>query len=183
MDLSADGKTLFVSSIASVFAYNYDATTGTATGKKTLITGMTISGPYHLTRTLRVPKLNPELLLVQRGSNGNIDPPTTDGSAGRSMIKSFNIASVLATPVDYTSGGELLGMGLRNSVGWGQDPTTGGIVRLLPFISSLLTPPVVRRKLRGRHQERWQRRAHQQSRRGAKLSWLAERYRQPPQGC
>lgn len=39
----------------------------------------------------------------------------------------FNIASILATPVDYSRAGDVLGWGLRNSVGLGEDPSTGGI--------------------------------------------------------
>ncbi|KAF4619014.1 hypothetical protein G7Y89_g14831 [Cudoniella acicularis] len=127
LELTPDGKTLFVSSIASVFAYPYDAAAGTVGAKTAVITGMTISGPYHLTRTLRIAPTNPELLIVQRGSNGNIDSATTGVDAGRSQVRVFNIASILATPVDYSKGGEVLGWGLRNSVGWGQHPITGGI--------------------------------------------------------
>lgn len=130
MELTADGKTLFASNVGNVYAYDYNAAAGTATNKRAVITGMTINGPYHLTRTLRIPKQNPDLLLVQRGSNGNIDSPTTAASAGRSMVKIFKIADLLAgKSVDYTASGDMLGYGLRNSVGWGQHPTTGDIVR------------------------------------------------------
>ncbi|KUJ15013.1 soluble quino protein glucose dehydrogenase [Mollisia scopiformis] len=128
MELTADGKTLFTSSIASVFAYDYNAATGAATNKRAVITGMTINGPYHLTRTLFIPKQNPDLLLVQRGSNGNIDSATVDATSGRSQVRIFKIADLLAgKAVDYSTNGDVLGFGLRNSVGWGQHPTTGDI--------------------------------------------------------
>lgn len=127
LELTPDGKTLFVSSVASVFAYPYNAADGTVGTKATVITGMSISGSYHLTRTLRIPSTNPGLLLVQVGSNGNIDSPTTAASSGRSQVRVFNIASILATPTAYT-GGAVLAYGLRNSVGWGVNPKTGGVV-------------------------------------------------------
>jgi glucose/arabinose dehydrogenase len=128
LEITQDGKTIFVSSIASVFAYDYDAAAGTVGAKKAVITGMTIPGPYHLTRTLRIPKSHPDILLVQRGSDGNIDSSTTSASSGKSQVRIFNISSILATPVAYASSGEVLGMGLRNSVGWAQHPITHHIV-------------------------------------------------------
>ena len=90
---------------------------------------MTISAPYHNTRTLLIPPTNPELLLVQRGSVLNIDNGTTDPAEGRAMVKIFNRVELdKMAPINYTSAGIVFGMGLRNSVGWGQDPTTGYIV-------------------------------------------------------
>lgn len=127
MELTPDGKTLFVSSQSSVFAFPYDAAAGTVGTKKAVITGMSISFAYHTTRTLRIPQSKPDVILVQRGSSGNIDSPTTDVSSGRSQTRIFNIASLLITPVDFSKSGDVLGWGLRNSVGWGEDPTTGGI--------------------------------------------------------
>ncbi|KAH8686163.1 soluble quino protein glucose/sorbosone dehydrogenase [Tricladium varicosporioides] len=126
LEITPDGKWLFASSVASVFAWPYDAAAGTVGTKKTVVTGMSISGPYHLTRTLRIPPMNPDVILVQRGSDGNIDSAQTATSGGRSQTRIFNIESILATGVDFQSG-KLLGWGLRNSVGWGQDPTTGAI--------------------------------------------------------
>ncbi|KAI1373112.1 soluble quino protein glucose dehydrogenase [Hypoxylon crocopeplum] len=125
--LSQDGKTLFVSSVSDVNAYPYDAAAGTVGAKKTVITGMRDTG--HSTRTLLIPVTAPDLLLVSRGSNNNIDNGTTDTTAARSIIKSFSITDLLAstTAVSYPSAGEVLGWGLRNSVGLGEDPSTGGI--------------------------------------------------------
>lgn len=130
LEITQDGKTIFVSSIASVFAYSYDAAAGTVGAKKAVITGMSIPGPYHLTRTLRIPKSHPDILLVQRGSDGNIDSSTVQASSGKSQVRIFNISSILATPVAYASSGEVLGMGLRNSVGWAQHPITNHIVSI-----------------------------------------------------
>lgn len=125
---SQDGKTLFVSSMATVYAYSYDTEAGTVGQKKALVEGMRSGG--HTTRTLLVPSSAPDALIVSRGSDGNIDNATIDSAAGKSMIKTFSISELLASEnvTNYNSGGELLGWGLRNSVGLGEDISTGGIV-------------------------------------------------------
>ena len=91
----------------------------------------------HQTRTLLVPETAPDLLYVLRGSDGNIDNATTEEATARSIMKIFNVTELLATtePIDYAAGGEISAWGLRNSVGVGEDPSTGGIVssrQLLP---------------------------------------------------
>ncbi len=109
-------------------AYPYDAGAGTVGEKKTVINGMASGG--HTTRSLLVPAAAPDLLFITRGSDGNIDNGTVNASTGRSILKSFSITELLAgtEPVDYTVGGEVVGWGLRNSVGLAEDPATGGIV-------------------------------------------------------
>ncbi|CAG8977622.1 hypothetical protein HYALB_00011725 [Hymenoscyphus albidus] len=124
IDLSADGKLLFVSSVSTVFQYNYDPVTG-ATGKKTIITGMQQSG--HVTRTLLVSKKIPELLLVARGSSGNVDAGAKDKTTGRSQIRYFNITLANQAAIPQATGGKLLGWGLRNPVGIAENPVTGDI--------------------------------------------------------
>ncbi len=94
---------------------------------------MGINGTYHNTRTLLIPPTHPDLILVQRGSVGNIDTATTDPAAGRAMVKIFNRTEIAAKSASYSAAGTILGWGLRNSVGWGQDPTTGYIVRYFPI--------------------------------------------------
>jgi glucose/arabinose dehydrogenase len=128
-----------VSSIASVFAYDYDAAAGTVGTKKAVITGMSIPGPYHLTRTLRIPQSDPNILIVQRGSDGNIDTSTVQASSGKSQVRIFKISDILANPVDYSKSGTVLGFGLRNSVGWAQHPITHEIVSIsLPNSTAIL---------------------------------------------
>ncbi|KAI0377373.1 soluble quino protein glucose dehydrogenase [Hypomontagnella monticulosa] len=124
---SHDGKTLFVSNMADVHAYPYDAEAGTVGTKKIIISGMSSGG--HTTRTLLAPVTAPDVLLVSRGSDGNIDNSTINEEAAKSIIKAFNIPELLAasTATDFATGGEILGWGLRNSVGVGEDPSTGGI--------------------------------------------------------
>lgn len=84
----------------------------------------------HSTRTLTIPLTgNPNLLLVAGGSNGNLDGPTVEKDVVRSQVRIFNIDDLLAAdaPFDYGSA-EVLGWGLRNSVGFAEDPSTGYIV-------------------------------------------------------
>ena len=124
--MTPDGKTLFVSSLTTVWSWNYDGTNGTVSNKKTVITNMR-NGGFHLSRTLLVPKAAPDVLVVQRGSDGNIDTAAGQVETARSQIRVFKISEIQSAAVDYTKG-EVLGMGLRNSVGFGEDPK-GGIVR------------------------------------------------------
>lgn len=129
MELSSDGKTLFASSSTDVYAYDYDAEKGTAGKAKNIITGMDQGG--HATRTLLIPKHNSNLLLVSRGSDGNIDQDTVEIGPAKSQIRVFKIDQLLQgdSPVKY-SDGEVLGWGLRNSVGVAEDPTTGYVVSI-----------------------------------------------------
>jgi glucose/arabinose dehydrogenase len=111
--------------MTTVWSYPYDAAAGTVGRRKTLITGM--SGSGHSTRTILASKKNPDLLVVSVGSNGNIDSATSQPSSGRSQLRIFSIAKVSRASVAYTSG-EILGWGLRNSVGVTENQVTGGIV-------------------------------------------------------
>jgi glucose/arabinose dehydrogenase len=150
IDVSVDGKTLFVSSLTEVSSYSYDAAAGTVGPKQVLLNKMT-NGGYHLTRTMIASKKSPGLLVIQRGSDGNVDAGTATIASGRSQVRVFNISalttSATTAPLDYSTSGEVLGWGLRNSVGWGEDPTTGGIVSSVLIIDQLLIISVVCRKL------------------------------------
>ncbi|KAG7293886.1 hypothetical protein NEMBOFW57_003946 [Staphylotrichum longicolle] len=123
--LSADGKTLFTSNLASVTAYSYDAATGQVGTGKQIVTGMSFQGT-HPTRAITTSKWSPDTILVARGSQSNIDTSTTQQSAARSMIKSFSISQGLQTAHNYNTGGEVLAWGLRNIVGMTEDPIYGG---------------------------------------------------------
>ncbi|KAK0614683.1 soluble quino protein glucose/sorbosone dehydrogenase [Immersiella caudata] len=124
--LSADGKTLYTSSLASVTAYPYDAAAGTIGAGKVIISGMSNTGT-HPTRAILISKSSPDTLLVARGSNGNIDTATATLSTARSVIKTFSLSKVASSPADFATGGETLGWGLRNIVGMGEDPISGGV--------------------------------------------------------
>ncbi|PSN74932.1 soluble quino protein glucose dehydrogenase [Corynespora cassiicola Philippines] len=123
--LSLDGKTLFVSNVGNAYAYPYNATTGTVGARKTLITGMR-NEAVHLTRSLYPSQKVPGLLLVQRGSDGNIDPPAAIIETARSQIRIFNISEIMQKETEYAKG-EVLAWGIRNSVGFVEHPTTGGV--------------------------------------------------------
>jgi len=102
-------------------------------GQKILIlpcslrTGLSPSG--HATRTLLITKKSPDQMLVQVGPNANIDSATTEASSGRSQARIFsvNALSTGRSSVAYTTG-QLFAYGLRNSIGWAEEPSTGGIV-------------------------------------------------------
>jgi glucose/arabinose dehydrogenase len=137
--LSADGKTLFVSNLASVTAYPYDAEKGTVGTGKVIINNMSNQGT-HPTRAIMVSKINPDIILVARGSNSNIDTATAQLSTGRAVIKMFSISQAAAAPVDFNAGGETLGWGLRNIVGMGEDPVYGGVVSFFSPNAHVPTP-------------------------------------------
>ncbi|CAI4210728.1 unnamed protein product [Parascedosporium putredinis] len=120
------GDTLFASSATDVYQYEYDAAAGTVGQPKHLITGM-VQGGYHQTRTLVVPLNEPNKLILSRGSEDNVDTAAAQESTGRSIIKFWNIDEFTGIALDMASTGTTLGWGLRNSVGVGEDPTTGGI--------------------------------------------------------
>lgn len=82
-----------------------------------------------MTRTLLVPKKIPGWLVVSRGSDGDSDPLAKDIESGQSQIKALSIQRKAPddAPFDFNTEGTLLGWGLRNSVGVGEEPVTGGI--------------------------------------------------------
>ncbi|KAL2186367.1 soluble quino protein glucose dehydrogenase [Thermothelomyces heterothallicus CBS 203.75] len=124
--LSADGKTLFTSNLASVTACSYDAATGQVGQARPIVTGMSFQGS-HPTRAIATSKWSPDTILVARGSQSNIDTLAVDRAAARSMIKTFSISQGLQAAHDYATGGEVLAWGLRNIVGMTEDPVFGGI--------------------------------------------------------
>ncbi|KAH7328192.1 NHL repeat-containing protein [Stachybotrys elegans] len=125
--LSADGQTLFASSSEDVYVYPYDPETGITGDPTVIITGMSDYGD-HPTRTILVPKQNPDLLIVAQGSKANLDEDAINIDSGIGQLRSFVIDELLSSssPATYTNGA-VLGWGLRNVVGMTQDPLTGAI--------------------------------------------------------
>ncbi|KAF2278358.1 soluble quino protein glucose dehydrogenase [Westerdykella ornata] len=121
--LTPDGKKLFVSSLTTVWSWDYDGTTGTVSNKKTVVQNMR-NGGFHLSRTLLIPRAQPDTLLVQRGSQDNVDTAAAQVNTGRSQIRAFKISQIQNAPVDYLQG-EVLAWGLRNTVGVGEHPNGG----------------------------------------------------------
>ncbi|KAF2877276.1 hypothetical protein BDV95DRAFT_673985 [Massariosphaeria phaeospora] len=113
--LSADGKTLFASSMTKVWSWSYDAATLSVSAQKELVVGMFAGG--HTTRTLAIPRKYPNLLVVSHGSNGNFDYESIDPKTGRAAVKVFDLSAVPSGGYDYTTKGYQMGYGLRNSVG------------------------------------------------------------------
>jgi glucose/arabinose dehydrogenase len=121
--------------------YDYDSATGKVSGSpKTLVTGMQFS-TVHPTRAILVSKFDPDKILVAVGSNSNIDQNALTQTGGRSMIKIFSIAETSAATANYNRDGKVLGWGLRNIVGMGEDPAYGGIVSFFLLLSMLISSP------------------------------------------
>jgi glucose/arabinose dehydrogenase len=108
-----------------VYAWPYDAKAMKTIGEpKSIITGFGKT-EGHTTRTLLALKKSPGTLLVSRGSVGNLDPDARILSSGSSQIRAFDVSD-LSKEYKYTEG-DLIGWGLRNSVGLGENPVDGGI--------------------------------------------------------
>ncbi|CAH0020551.1 unnamed protein product [Clonostachys rhizophaga] len=125
--LSADGTAIYVSTSDKVLSWGYNSTSVKVSGtSRTLVKDMASGG--HTTRTLLASQKQPGILLVSRGSDGNMDMGTLQIDSGRSQIRSFNISLLgeNSDGIEYTDG-DVVGWGLRNSVGVAEDPSTGGI--------------------------------------------------------
>ncbi|KAK6851229.1 hypothetical protein PG987_000863 [Apiospora arundinis] len=123
---SNDGRNLYASSDAKVLSWVYDPESGTTSGNaRTMVENL--DGGGHSTRTLLMSAKEPGMLIVSKGSGGNIDNRAKDVSTGVSQIRAFNMTNATDTPYNYAAQGRMLGWGLRNSVGVAEEPTTGAI--------------------------------------------------------
>jgi len=122
--ISSDGKTVYASDPDKAYSWDYDASKPSLSenSRRTLVTNMTNSG--HSTRTLHLSSSKPGILLVSRGSQGNNDSEALELSSGHSNIRMFNISSPPEKAIDFMDG-DLLGWGLRNSVGLTEHPDGG----------------------------------------------------------
>ncbi|KAF3358784.1 Magnesium transporter NIPA2 [Verticillium dahliae VDG1] len=126
--LSNDGRTLYASTPDKVFAWVYDATNGKVSEKnKTVIKDMYNAG--HTSRTLLVSDKAPGLLVVSRGSEGNVDAMALRRASGRSQLRVFNVTSIATDgkASSFSRDGKISGWGLRNSVGVVEHPDDGGM--------------------------------------------------------
>lgn len=122
--LSADGKTLYASTVSSVYAWTYDS--GAVTNRRTIIDGM--SNDDHTTRTLLVSRHAENHIIVSRGSDENLDTDALDIDSGVSQIRIFDLGSLGDEETyDFTTDGRVLGWGLRNAVGVDEDPVSGNV--------------------------------------------------------
>jgi glucose/arabinose dehydrogenase len=115
IEFSTDGKTLFASSTNDAWSWEYNAKDASVSNPKLLVTNM--GGTTHSTRTLHIPPLHPSLLLISRGSDGNIDPSAALTTSGHSQVKAFDLTKVPNGGYDYSSEGGILAYGVRNEVG------------------------------------------------------------------
>ncbi|KAH6615266.1 soluble quino protein glucose/sorbosone dehydrogenase [Boeremia exigua] len=125
--LSEDGQTLYASSRSAVFAWDYDAAQGQTTSDSREVIGDFGPTDGHVSRTLMMSQKVPGMLLVSRGSGPNVDLRALDKSTAISTIKAFNVTNATSESYSYINDGLLLGWGLRNSVGVGEEPVNGGI--------------------------------------------------------
>jgi len=139
--LSSNGEILYASSDDQVFSWDYDqGFPDVSSDNRTVVSGMRSGG--HTTRTLLVSNKEPDTLIVSRGSNANIDPNARDLKTGDCQIKAFNMSGANSIhdllSYDFSKEGKLLGWGLRNSVGVGEHPVTGGIFSVENSIDQMM---------------------------------------------
>jgi glucose/arabinose dehydrogenase len=113
--LSADGKTLYASSMTQVYSWPYTPTSASV-GTRTTVVNAMYSG-VHSTRTLLIAPHKPNLLIVSHGSNDNWDYDSGNPKVGRSCIKVFDLNATPSGGHNYVTGGWLAGYGMRNEVG------------------------------------------------------------------
>ncbi|KAI0194600.1 soluble quino protein glucose dehydrogenase [Astrocystis sublimbata] len=122
--LTPDSTTLYASGERTVWSWAYDPATRKVSGQKTAISGM--DSGIHSTRNVLVVKQQPSTILVQVGSNQNLDMASAQPATGRAIIKAFDMSKAPASGYNYKTGGEVFAYGLRNEIGFVQDPA--GIV-------------------------------------------------------
>ncbi|KLU82084.1 hypothetical protein MAPG_01161 [Magnaporthiopsis poae ATCC 64411] len=118
--VTPDGKHLYASSMTTVWRWDYDARTRSVSNQVVVIKGMNNGG--HSTRALWLAPKNPNIILVQVGSNSNWDHASGNPAEGRSDIRAFDLSKTPAGGYNYVGGGFQMGYGLRNAVGVAFDP-------------------------------------------------------------
>jgi len=118
--LTPDGKTLYASSERNAMSWTYDPATRTVSNKKTVVTGM--DSGIHSTRNLLVSPKSPNLVMLQVGSNSNLDMQSAQAATGRAIVKIFDMDKAPANGFNYKTDGEVLAWGLRNEIGFTADP-------------------------------------------------------------
>ena len=118
--LTPDGKTLYASSETTAFQWSYDAASMKVSNQKTVVRGMATG--VHSTRHLLVVASQPNMVLLQVGSNANFDMAAADKATGRAIIKIFDMSKAPATGYNYNTDGEVFAYGIRNEIGFTADP-------------------------------------------------------------
>ncbi|KAB5539225.1 hypothetical protein GE09DRAFT_1137912 [Coniochaeta sp. 2T2.1] len=118
--LTPDGTTLYASSERAAYSWAYTPATRTVSGQKTVVQGMDTG--IHSTRNLLVVPQQPNMVLLQVGSNANFDMASADSKTGRAIIKIFDMSKAPANGYNYKTDGAVFGYGLRNEIGFTTDP-------------------------------------------------------------
>ncbi|EOO00323.1 putative cellobiose dehydrogenase protein [Phaeoacremonium minimum UCRPA7] len=118
--ITPDGKTLYASSERTAYSWAYDPVTMKVSNQKTVVNGM--DSGIHSTRNLMVVPSQPNMVLLQVGSNANFDYAAADKATGRAIIKIFDMSKAPASGYNYKTDGEVFGYGLRNEIGFVADP-------------------------------------------------------------
>ncbi len=120
LSLTPDGKTLYASSETTAWQWSYDPATMKVSDQKVVVKGM--SSGIHSTRTLVVVPHQPNLIMLQVGSNANWDYAAGDPSTGRAIVKIFDMSKVPEGGYSYNTQGEVFGYGMRNEIALAVDP-------------------------------------------------------------
>ncbi|OAA67945.1 Six-bladed beta-propeller, TolB-like protein [Niveomyces insectorum RCEF 264] len=120
LTLTPDGQTLYASSETTAWQWRYDAAAMAVADEKVVVRGM--AQGVHSTRTMVVVPQKPNLVLLQVGANNNWDYGAASPSAGRAIVKVFDMDTVPAGGYSYNTGGTVFGYGMRNEIGLAVDP-------------------------------------------------------------
>ncbi|KAK0707282.1 hypothetical protein B0H67DRAFT_307275 [Lasiosphaeris hirsuta] len=126
--LISQTSTVYVSTVDAVYAWAYDADKGTVSATPRVIVN-NMSNNDLVTRTLLISRKEPDKLVVSRGSSEGNEVKAAVLSSGLSQVRAFDLGNFTTTSKAYNfnTEGIVLGWGLRNSVGIGEHPVTGGI--------------------------------------------------------
>ncbi|KAH8203177.1 hypothetical protein TruAng_002698 [Truncatella angustata] len=97
-----------------------DGNTLAVSNQKTVVQGMD-TGVHSSRAVVPVPS-KPNMVLVQVGSNQNLDMASADKATGRAIIKIFDMSQAPASGYNYKTQGEVVAYGLRNEIGFTFDP-------------------------------------------------------------
>jgi glucose/arabinose dehydrogenase len=137
MVLSADHRYLYASSAATVWSWEFDSLQQTLSNRRIVVTGLDKDNIGTGMRGLAVSSLHPEILIVGRGADYDLDYAAADGTTGHGQIRYFD-TRYTGNGLDFATEGTLLGWGLHNPVGFAENPVHGGIYSLDMGVDGLL---------------------------------------------
>ncbi|GAO50618.1 hypothetical protein G7K_4742-t1 [Saitoella complicata NRRL Y-17804] len=121
VSMSGDGTggKVYASSSNTTWAWDLDGGNLTLTNRTVVVSNM--ANADHDTRTLLLSSVFPDLLVINRGSNSNLDEGAAVEDNQRAMVKVFNLTNLPDDGYDFTNDGIIAGWGLRNDVGLVED--------------------------------------------------------------